>query len=59
MRFVNGATVHGYVGQTSDTYSSPATVVNELLIAVPAVRGNDPAPTRAQRWHRFLPGMYR
>ena len=25
----------------------------------PAVRGNDPAPTRAQRWHRFLPGMYR
>lgn len=39
MRFVNGATVHGYVGQTSDTYSSPATVVNELLIAVPAVTG--------------------
>jgi hypothetical protein len=25
----------------------------------PAARGNDTAPARAPRWHRFLPGMYR
>ena len=25
----------------------------------PEVRGNDTAPGRAPRWHRFLPGMFR
>lgn len=27
--------------------------------ARPATRGNDTAPVRAPRWHRFIPGMFR
>ena len=37
LRFVNGGTVHGQLGQTSITYTSPAVVYNELLLATTSV----------------------
>lgn len=55
------------VGSAAEEQAEPtnkATVAKRSTVPAtakthPAVRGNDPAPTRAQRWHRFLPGMYR
>lgn len=41
LRFVNSATLHGYIGQTATSYTSPAVTLNEFLIGVPAVTSQE------------------